>query len=603
MFSQRAPDTHTGESKSASISQQSFDSKSAAKTNSKFKLSSILGTRLKWNGSWLWEIGASLISIICLALLVAFLVKINGTPYTSWQYTVSPNTVISVITTITKASLLVSVSACLSQLKWNQYRGPAAKPLYGMQAIDQASRGPWGSLEVFFALLSGMRLDVLTIVGAFITILALAVDPFAQQILAFPERTVQALNETATIRGTHSYNHTNLDEFQSQMALPLISSMLVGLAQDTNPLASKCTSSTCDFPGFITMGVCSHCEDLSAKTKQVCGPVPPWISGTSHLLWEEAHSNCNYTLPDGTVLRSQNSGGSDASNNETANFVSSFVTVMPDEGGPPENEPLIHLYSIIDNRINYWVQANKTVPPPKPAISECSMWLCEQEFSPSHYIATDTSTRFPKASRSQELVVVNTNSSVPVTFSPPNGTDFLSKTPYIMDPNTVFSLRSTLSSVFNVSTTTASHDFGLDFTPVLQGRGIDSTIESFATSITNALRSASNPLSDGISGKAFRDESFIHVRWPWIILPISTTIGSIALLIGTLIMCHSQKVALWKDSVIPLMMGQLQTLPEHEVSHLRDVKKVNCLSKDINIYMAPGGGPLMFIEKPGPAGQ
>ena len=69
MFSQRAPDTHAGESKSASISQQSFDSESATKKNSKFKLSTILGTRLKWNGSWLWEIGASLISIICLALL------------------------------------------------------------------------------------------------------------------------------------------------------------------------------------------------------------------------------------------------------------------------------------------------------------------------------------------------------------------------------------------------------------------------------------------------------------------------------------------------------------------------------------------------------
>ncbi|KAJ5735628.1 uncharacterized protein N7483_000753 [Penicillium malachiteum] len=71
-------------------------------------------------GNWQWEIIAVTVSLAGFALLVGFLVKVNNASYTSWQYTASPNTIISIITTVVKSALLVPVSACLSQLKWNQ---------------------------------------------------------------------------------------------------------------------------------------------------------------------------------------------------------------------------------------------------------------------------------------------------------------------------------------------------------------------------------------------------------------------------------------------------------------------------------------------------
>lgn len=93
-----------------------------------------------WSGSWVWEIGSVTLAVVGLVLLVIFLVKINGTPYANWRYTASPNTVVSIIVTVTKAALLVPVSSCLGQLKWNLFQNSA--PLYHMQAIDEASRGP-----------------------------------------------------------------------------------------------------------------------------------------------------------------------------------------------------------------------------------------------------------------------------------------------------------------------------------------------------------------------------------------------------------------------------------------------------------------------------
>ena len=74
-----------------------------------------------------------------------------------------------------------------------------------MQAIDQASRGPLGSLEVLFRGMFGFKTGKLTLVGAFLTILALAADPFAQQILKFPSRTVPAQNGTAEVQTAIEY--------------------------------------------------------------------------------------------------------------------------------------------------------------------------------------------------------------------------------------------------------------------------------------------------------------------------------------------------------------------------------------------------------------
>lgn len=93
-----------------------------------------------WSGSWVWEIGSVTLAVAGLVLLAIFLVKVNGSPCANWRYTASPNTVVSIIVTVTKAALLVPVSCCLGQLKWNLFQDSAR--LYDIQAIDQASRGP-----------------------------------------------------------------------------------------------------------------------------------------------------------------------------------------------------------------------------------------------------------------------------------------------------------------------------------------------------------------------------------------------------------------------------------------------------------------------------
>lgn len=68
-----------------------------------------------WSGSWVWEIGAAVLGTVCIALLTGFLAYANDNAYASWQYSVSPNAVISIIVTAAKAVILSLVTSCMHQ--------------------------------------------------------------------------------------------------------------------------------------------------------------------------------------------------------------------------------------------------------------------------------------------------------------------------------------------------------------------------------------------------------------------------------------------------------------------------------------------------------
>ncbi|KAJ5701682.1 hypothetical protein N7488_009230 [Penicillium malachiteum] len=148
---------------------------------------------IDWAGSWIWEVLGVLFSAICIVLLAVLLQYVNGRQYDNWKYRLSPNTIASVIVTIAKACLLVSVSSCLSQIKWTYGKSAEEIHLYDIQALDQASCGPMGSLEVLWRW--RMKPGLAT-AGAFLTVLAMAVDPLAQQLLTYPNVRMTASNGT-----------------------------------------------------------------------------------------------------------------------------------------------------------------------------------------------------------------------------------------------------------------------------------------------------------------------------------------------------------------------------------------------------------------------
>ncbi|KAJ5950912.1 uncharacterized protein N7479_009325 [Penicillium vulpinum] len=566
-----------------------------------------------WSGSWVWEIASITLAVVGLVLLVAFLVSIKNTPYASWQYTVSPNTIVSIIVTITKAAVLVSVSSCLGQLKWNLFQN--STPLYHMQVIDQASRGPWGSLEVLLRGIFGSKTGSLTYAGASLTVLALAVDPFAQQILTFPLRTVTILDPTAftqTSQKWYSIGDSDASDVYLELQPSLLTPIIGGLLQISSPLEPQCEASSCQFPDFVALGMCSKCEDVTSQTNQKC-QVPEYSNhwDYSHPAFRETPMNCSYQSPnnfsfDFHGFQSMSYGfGNVTYDNITLRM--NHWSSHPRKRDPifDIQTPIVSLTEVDYNNPVFYTLSNATAPPTKPLVTECAIYFCERRYSESVYPSSAQNSSPMHVIDTQQLVAIDVREESPTSFSmnsvhfaPPNGSATLSNdSSYSIDHQTFNGFEPTMMRIFNstVVLTGSVSTSNLNLETFLRKGNLSQLLDSMSTSVTDVLRA--NRRGYKITGKTSRVETFIHVRWPWIILPVIVTLGSIALLLGTAIGSKRRKAVLWKCMVLPLLSSHLHTTPENEIASVRSVDGMTEKWKKIRAVMVEDEGPLTFREK------
>lgn len=96
------------------------------------------------------EITALVLALASLLGLVAILFVYNGKPNPEWSMahigSITLNTIISIISTVFRATLLVPVAQSISQSCWVWFKRP--RPLQDVVYYDFASRGPYGSLQL-----------------------------------------------------------------------------------------------------------------------------------------------------------------------------------------------------------------------------------------------------------------------------------------------------------------------------------------------------------------------------------------------------------------------------------------------------------------------
>jgi hypothetical protein len=151
---------------------------------------------------WVIEIVSIVFSALSFAAMFGVLISYSGVPLEEWSAPVKINTVISLFSTLLKSTVVLAVSACVGQLKW-QHFARCPRKLADLQSFDDASRGPWGACCL---LLRPRRGSILAMFTASIVVLALAVDPFAQQVVSFPLGRVSTANEFTTMLKAQSYD-------------------------------------------------------------------------------------------------------------------------------------------------------------------------------------------------------------------------------------------------------------------------------------------------------------------------------------------------------------------------------------------------------------
>ena len=97
---------------------------------------------------WLPETAGILTSVLLLYILSYLLNVFDGRPVFEWK-SITLNTVVSVLSTASKAALLYAMSQLISQWKWILFTR-TSRPLLDFERIDAASRGPVGSLMLIW---------------------------------------------------------------------------------------------------------------------------------------------------------------------------------------------------------------------------------------------------------------------------------------------------------------------------------------------------------------------------------------------------------------------------------------------------------------------
>ena len=197
------------------------------------------------NQWWTWEIAAACVSIGATIALIVILKNADQQQQRPWNIgntQLTLNTVIAIISIIIRASLLVMVAGALNQSPWNWFarkqngykqqpsrsllkpwtwfksnfeQEEPGRPLKDLDTFGEAANSSWASLKLLYRTrfryvtlsLKTLSLTVrryLASLGALITILSLAFDAFAQQVLTADTRMVWASGSNSSAGSTVS---------------------------------------------------------------------------------------------------------------------------------------------------------------------------------------------------------------------------------------------------------------------------------------------------------------------------------------------------------------------------------------------------------------
>lgn len=103
-------------------------------------------------------------------------------------------------------------------------------------------------------------------------------------------------------------------------------------------------------------------------------------------------------------------------------------------------------------------------------------------------------------------------------------------------------------------------------------------MNNVALSMSSALMNNVEDFGENVIGTGYRDEVFIHVKWPWLILTATLVLSTMILLLVVMIESSRDGIVLWKSSILALMfhghgLHDENAIPVHQVSQMETMAK------------------------------
>lgn len=610
---------------------------------------------------WFWELATMSMGFASMTAVIVILAVEDGKSLDDWLLPIQPNSLISIFITLCKAAIMTALTGAISQSMWIQFKQRSTQ----MSIVDdilEAGRGPWGSLNLLKSKMKGKHFNLLAILGALITVITIAFDPFVQQVMSFPTRTIQSRDGKAIFK---------LSQHLVDMDMTLVQgAILGGVYRNPQTTNYTCTESSCSWPTITTLGVCSSCQDLTARAAVRCSTSPgPLMPSPSSDPWTFETTNCNYTVGGNMTIPTyiQTLSFPMDTNGRQAEYAGQWtkIKLLPQEGYgnySAKNQ----LGKMISPDINYWFTTvltystffdSRTNPLPKvtpdllaPRIIACGLRPCGHVWSnatvvngtlanngvptssvPVRALFDDAGSlghfNLPNRFDPNDLLVID-NDAHNETF-PGNGTFII---------NHSGDLTGLLTRIYRATSLEGNDDFGDAFPESESGMyGITNaifdadfvaaasaaataTVDSPGSSFARAARGLSEYVRSGIrnnydgigdeeeeenktdwnNGKAWRQETYIKVRWAFMTLPLLVLVATLALLGAAVGRSMGKGARVWKSSSLALLfheVGYGETAAELWHFKAGSAQSMNAQADEMEARLADDVDELRFLCK------
>ncbi|GIZ44344.1 hypothetical protein CKM354_000754400 [Cercospora kikuchii] len=581
--------------------------------------------------SWIWEVLSFSVSFLCMGAIVVLLANLNNKPLPNMGF-LTLNGIVSTLAGISKAALILPISEAISQLKWQWFWNvDRPRPISDFQIYDSASRGPWGSL----CLLARPRLAHLSSLGAILTVVALAIEPFFQLVPSYPVRMMPTAGGLATVPVASLFTQIERDPIDLNTVTAgqgLKGATYDGLfGSSTNKQVDpSCSTGNCTWTPYTSLAVCSACTNLTDMLREI----PP-ADGVSDITgWglpngnTEYGASATYMVQGNAAVLPQKNGGQDSGNwtiaySNMQNFTLFtaqswyWAPLTGNTSSPPHvSECILHFClrtynaSVNDgifseSLISQW--PDPLQPLPKSITDQWGFRLLREMI---HRSATDGRTMWWQHAP-------DNITEAEITLTSPQVEDQV----YHISWLTMFGLRNWLTENWSVATsdqdttsdvaqvmynaytgpsraTVQPEDTSAALAAVAAMPGPAGLWSDVAESMTRHIRDQASG-QQSAHGVAYAAQTFVSVQWEWIILPISLLILTLAFVSLTVAQSVEKEIPLWKSNSMPSLVYSFDETTSHSISgHGRTGEDMEQHAKAFEMAMRATSGSLKLRARP-----
>ncbi|KAH7357351.1 hypothetical protein BKA66DRAFT_553015 [Pyrenochaeta sp. MPI-SDFR-AT-0127] len=498
---------------------------------------------------WFWEVIATIASAACMMAVIIILARMQSKSLGRWTISISLNATIAIFITAAKSLSLLVIGACIAQLKWIRFRTSARK-LQEFDLFENAARGPLGSLML---LLQVRWHSGLASIGAIVTILALGVDTFAQQVVRLDTRELEVVDGKATFR--LSLNYTGgakwlspipVDIEAKSVDVAMEGAMFRGIYNMTSDPQFMCSSRCIWKDPYISLGFASRCEDVTAPTLASISNVNMTASYNSGTYNMTTPGKINLGMDFDPLYRTQinivATGFRAGYGSYNIPFPADFVHVVVARRFP--NAPAIGPNDEYDLISKYFGELE---------VVECAIGFSAYNYTSASAFGNQLDMRVSHLKLDPGTSTGNRPHDSHVLYNQTGVSVFQVEEADIQALINLFE-SPRFSGKMSTGQTTTTPPSGVVM--ALVSPNISQTFDNMALSMTEQLRSRGD---ESGAGYTIISEVSVRIRWAWLTLPICVTLIAALLLLATWLNTRLHHCIPWKSSATAILYHHVVT--------------------------------------------